>query len=148
MQLNSLKNSFGAKHKRKRICRGPGSGKGKTGGRGTKGQKARSGVSIRWFEGGQMPIIARLPKRGFRSKSKIKYKILNIADITYLIKENKLSGLVTNEQLVKFGILKNLNQKVKLLARGEEINSKVTVKFDRYSVKAKTMIEQAGGEVL
>jgi len=69
-------------------------------------------------------------------------------NITYLIKENKLSGLVTNEQLVKFGILKNLNQKVKLLARGEEINSKVTVKFDRYSVKAKTMIEQAGGEVL
>ncbi|WP_341761526.1 MULTISPECIES: 50S ribosomal protein L15 [unclassified Candidatus Tisiphia] len=151
MKLNELSNNFGAKRDKKRVGRGIGSGKGKTCGRGVKGQKSRSGVAIKGFEGGQMPMIKRLPKRGFNCPSSKKYSVVNIADIEFLIAENRLNSteVVTKERLVEVGLIKNTKLLVKLLSvRSGEFNSPLSFQLDAYSASAKKLIEQVGGQIL
>ncbi|MCC8417115.1 MAG: 50S ribosomal protein L15 [Rickettsia endosymbiont of Bryobia graminum] len=151
MKLNELSNNFGAKKTKKRVGRGIGSGKGKTCGRGVKGQKSRSGVAIKGFEGGQMPIIKRLPKRGFNCPTSQKYDVINIIDIELLISENILdiTEIITKEVLVKVGLIKNTNKLIKLLSTSsEEFNTPITLQLDGYSIAAKKIIEQTGGKTL
>jgi len=149
MKINSLSNIPGSKKLRKRICRGNGSGTGRTGGRGDKGQKSRSGVSIK-TEGGQMPLIKRLPKRGFKSSKSINYTLISVADINRLI-ENKIveAHLVLDKlKLVNAGYIKSDKVLVKLLNGIEETKFKISVQLDAYSQSAKESIKAAGGEVL
>jgi large subunit ribosomal protein L15 len=150
MQLNELANNLGAKKNRKRVGRGIGSGKGKTCGRGVKGQKARSGVAIKGFEGGQTPMIKRLPKRGFNCPSTIIYQIVSINDIENLAIVNNLASteIITTSHLVKAGLIKNLNKPIKLLGSKKKITKQLLIKFDSYSRSAKSAIEQANGQVL
>lgn len=151
MQLNELYNNWGAKKNKKRVGRGIGSGKGKTCGRGVKGQKSRSGVAIKGFEGGQMPMIARLPKRGFNCPSSRKYTVVNIKDIEFLLIENRLSpsDIVTKEKLVECGLIKHTGLSVKLLSvNSGGFNSAISFKLDSYSASAKSLIEQTGGQIL
>jgi len=148
IQLNDFFNLPGSRKKAKRVGRGIGSGKGKTCGVGVKGQKARAGVAIKGFEGGQMPMIARLPKRGFNCPSSEHFVPLNFIDIERLVEEQKIKGgdEITKEVLVKCGILKNTRKKVKLLAKGE-LKLKLTFDLDAYSASAKAAIEKAGGKI-
>lgn len=151
MQLNELCNNWGAKKNKKRVGRGIGSGKGKTCGRGVKGQKSRSGVAIKGFEGGQMPMIKRLPKRGFNCPSSRKYSVVNIQDIEFLLIENRLnsSDIVTKEKLVECGLIKNTGVLVKLLSvNSGGFNTAISFKLDAYSASAKSLIEQTGGQIL
>ncbi|MCC8369621.1 MAG: 50S ribosomal protein L15 [Rickettsia endosymbiont of Oxypoda opaca] len=151
MKLNELYNNFGSKKNRKRVGRGIGSGKGKTCGRGVKGQKSRSGVAIKGFEGGQMPIIKRLPKRGFNSLSPKKYNIVNIYDIEALLLAGRLNEaeIITKEKLVEVGLIKNSNLLVKLLSVSTEgFAAPLSFKLDAYSSKTKELIEKAGGQIL
>lgn len=153
MKLNELYNNIGAKKKKKRIARGIGSGKGKTGGRGIKGQKSRSGVAIKGFEGGQTPIIKRLPKRGFNCISTKKYNIVNIYNIEAALADGRLSvaDIITKEKLIEAGVVNNKNNKklVKLLSLcSDDFATPLSLKLDAYSSKAKDFIEQAGGKLL
>ncbi|XVN42716.1 MAG: 50S ribosomal protein L15 [Candidatus Rickettsia vulgarisii] len=151
MKLNELSNNYGAKKAKKRVGRGIGSGKGKTCGRGVKGQKSRSGVAIKGFEGGQMPIIKRLPKRGFNCPTSEKYDVVNIIDIEFLIAENILNSAetITKEKLVEAGLIKNTKKLMKLLSTSsEEFNTPITLQLDGYSAAAKKIIEQTGGKTL
>ena len=151
MKLNTLFNNPGSKKDRKRVGRGIGSGKGKTCGRGTKGQKSRSGVAIKGFEGGQMPLIKRLPKRGFNCPSSKIYQVVNVNDLERLVTEANIdiNNTITKEHLVKLGLIKNSISLVKLLAKSNnEINKKLLVQFDAYSQSARALIEKAGGQVL
>jgi large subunit ribosomal protein L15 len=151
MQLNELYNNFGSKKNRKRVGRGIGSGKGKTCGRGVKGQKSRSGVAIKGFEGGQTPIIKRLPKRGFNSLSPKKYNIVNIYDIEVLLLDGRLneSEVITKEKLVEIGLIKNSKLLVKLLSiSSEDFAIPLSFKLDSYSSKTKELIKKAGGQTL
>lgn len=150
MQLNKLSNNAGAKKQRKRVGRGIGSGLGKTCGRGVKGQKSRSGVAIKGFEGGQMPIIKRLPKRGFRAVNAVKYKVINIknlieAIISGAVEENKE---LNKDSLVQVGLIKHSNCLVKLLSNGADIlQYKLLIKLDACSANARKAVEAAGGQV-
>ena len=144
MQLNSI--NIKIKKKKIRPGRGIGSGKGKTSGRGHKGQKSRSGVAIKGFEGGQMPIYRRLPKRGFNAIRKDKITILNLGQIQYMIDKkliNKEDEISINE-LKKKKILKDKENKIKILGMGD-IKDKVKIKVDFISSSAKKKIEQKGG---
>ena len=149
MRVNSLFNVPGSRKPRKRIGRGNGSGTGRTGGRGEKGQKSRSGVSIK-TEGGQMPLIKRLPKRGFNSSKSIRYTPISMADIEFLIIEKRIdTSVVFNKtSLVNIGYIKSEKTPVKLLARIDKMNFKISVQLDAYSKTAKELIEKAGGQVL
>jgi large subunit ribosomal protein L15 len=149
MRVNSLFNVPGSKKPRKRIGRGNGSGTGRTGGRGEKGQKSRSGVAIK-TEGGQMPIIKRLPKRGFNSSKSISYTPISMADIEFLIIEKRIdsSVLINKASLVDIGYIKSEKTPVKLLAGVDKMNFKITVQLDAYSKTARELIEKAGGQVL
>lgn len=150
MQLNELSNNYGAKKDRKRVGRGIGSGKGKTCGRGVKGQKSRSGVAIKGFEGGQTSLIKRLPKRGFNCPSSKKYIPVNIFDIEILISAGRLTekDLITKEKLVELGLIKNSSVLVKLLSvNSGEFKIPLSFKLDAYSLSAKKIIEEAGGQV-
>ena len=149
MRVNSLFNVPGSRKPRKRIGRGNGSGTGRTGGRGEKGQKSRSGVSIK-TEGGQMPLIKRLPKRGFNSSKSIRYTPISMADIEFLIIEKRIdTSVVFNKtSLVNIGYIKSEKTPVKLLAGIDKMNFKISVKLDAYSKTAKELIEKAGGQVL
>lgn len=150
MKLNMLTNNPGAKKTGKRLGRGIGSGKGKTCGRGEKGQKARSGVSIRWFEGGQMPMKKRLPKRGFNCPSSTIYKVVGIAAIERLIDKKVLdaSKTITKEDLVKVGLVKTSNFPVKLLSDAKKLTTKFTIQLDAYSKSAKEILEKVGGQTI
>ena len=145
MRLNDLKPRPGAKHRVKRLGCGESSGHGKTSGKGHKGQKARSGGSIRLgFEGGQMPLIRRLPKRGFgNGPFKKNYAILNLADLEKL----EADAHVTEAFLRERGLLKGAVDGVKILGRGE-LTKKLTVEADKFSGSARQKIEQAGGAVV
>ncbi len=147
MKLNEIRDNKGARHSSKRVGRGIGSGKGKTSGSGEKGQKARSGVAIKGFEGGQMPIHMRLPKRGFNSLATKNIKTINLLDLQRLIDNKKIAktDLVDKELLVKLGIAKK-SEIVKLLGNGE-ITHKIKVKLDAYSKSAKEKLLAAGCEV-
>lgn len=148
MKLNELFNLPGSKKKSKRVGRGIGSGKGKTCGSGVKGQKSRSGVAIKGFEGGQMPMIARLPKRGFNCPSSKQFVPLNFSDLARLLELSQIKSgdLVNKSLLVKHGFIKNEKVSVKLLGRGD-LTQKLSFDLDAYSVSAKQMIEQIGGKI-
>ena len=145
MQLNQLKSDN--KKSKKRIGRGIGSGTGKTSGKGHKGQKARSGVAIKGFEGGQMPIHRRLPKRGFKNIFRKQYVPINLGIIQKLIDEKKISvdKPLDLETLLKVGLLKK-NNNVKILAKGE-FKSKLKFIGFNFSKNAKNIIEKNGGNL-
>ena len=141
MKLNELMQNNGARTERSRVGRGPGSGLGKTSGKGEKGQKARSGVSIpATFEGGQLPLYRRLPKRGFsNAQFKIKYAVINVCDL------NKFDdgAVVTPEILHEAGLLKNQLDGVKVLGNGT-LEKKLTIKAHKFSKEAVNKIEKSG----
>ena len=143
MKLNELKPNEKAFKTRKRVGRGPGSGLGKTSGKGQKGQNARSGGGVRpGFEGGQLPLFRRLPKRGFsNAKFKTVYAVINLSDL------NKFEdgAIVTPEILKEMGILKNQLDGVKVLGNGN-LEKKLTVKAHKFSTTAKDAIEKMGGK--
>ncbi|MCD6087686.1 MAG: 50S ribosomal protein L15 [Candidatus Hydrothermae bacterium] len=140
MDLSNLAPNPGAKKKAKRVGRGD-----TTAGKGTKGQKARSGgAKPRWFEGGQMPLYRRLPKRGFKNPFRKEYQVVNLDRLNALFDEG---AEVDREALRVKGLIKKADKPVKILARGE-INKPLTVKVDAVSASAKEKIEAAGGKVL
>ncbi len=143
MKLNELKPAAGATHKRKRLGRGIGSGLGKTAGRGHKGQHSRSGSKHRvWFEGGQMPIQRRVPKRGFTNIFRVEYQPVNVGQLDRIPE-----GVdVTPESLHEFGLVRKRNKPVKLLGDGA-VDRAYNVKVDKCSAKARELIENAGGKV-
>lgn len=147
MKLNELSPADGSTKKRMRIGRGVGSGKGKTGGRGVKGQNARSGVAVNGFEGGQMPIYMRLPKRGFKALNSKNHAWINLGRIAKAVEAGTLDGSdVTEESLVKAGLVRNRRDGVRLLAKGDAPkNLKITV--TGASKAAVEAVEKAGGSV-
>tara|TARA_B100000161_G_scaffold102994_1_gene72797 strand:- start:210 stop:710 length:501 start_codon:yes stop_codon:yes gene_type:complete len=148
MKLNEIKNNLGSTKSRKRIGRGIGSGKGKTSGKGHKGQKSRSGVSIKGFEGGQMPIHRRLPKRGFTNINKIHYSELNLNNIQKLIDGKKIDPkkTITYKTLLDLGLVKSKKAKIKLLGKGD-IKVKIDIEVSAFSKSAKDSVEKIGGSV-
>jgi len=146
MNLNSL--NLKVKSKKIRLGRGIGSGKGKTSGRGHKGQKARSGVAIKSFEGGQMPLYRRLPKRGFNSIKKNNIAILNLQQLQKYISKGKLNSrnLINLSELKKNKILKNKIEKIKLLGNGD-IKDQINIEVDFISKSAKEKIEKNGSSI-
>jgi len=147
MRLNTLYDNIGSAHKSKRLGRGIGSGKGKTCGRGTKGQKARDGTAINGFEGGQMALIFRLPKRGFNNIFRKTYHIVGFDLIERYIASNKLTPDAVNaESLLNSGLIKTVTLPIKILATGE-LNSKINVEVNAISAAAKDKIEKLGGTV-
>ena len=146
MKLNELHDNPGANHRRKRVARGPGSGKGKTAGRGIKGQKSRSGVAIKGYEGGQMPLYQRLPKRGFNKPNQVHYAVVNLGLIQKFIDAGKLDAVVTEDSLVAAGVMKRKLDGVRVLAKGE-ITSKITLTCTGASAGAVEAVEKAGGTV-
>ena len=121
MKLHELRDNPGATKKRMRVGRGPGSGKGKMGGRGIKGQKSRSGVAINGYEGGQMPLYQRLPKRGFNKPNRKKFAVVNLGLIQKFIDEGKLnaSETITEEALVASGLVRRTLDGIRVLAKGD-----------------------------
>ena len=148
MELNTLKDNKGATSSLKRVGRGTGSGIGKTSGKGHKGQKSRSGVSINGFEGGQMPIHRRLPKRGFKKYNRKIYKILNLGDIQNIIDKGKIDTTkeINNEMIISSGIFSNIKDGIRVLARGE-IKNKVNIIVNGASKTAIEKVEKAGGSI-
>ena len=146
MYLNSL--NYKVKTKKNRLGRGIGSGKGKTSGRGHKGQKARSGIAIKSFEGGQMPLYRRLPKRGFNSIKKNNIAIINLQQLQEFISKGKLNNkiLINLSELKKKKILKNKINKIKILGNGD-IKDKINLEIDFISKSAKEKIEKKGGSI-
>jgi len=143
MKLHDLKPAVGATTAPKRLGRGTGSGLGKTSGKGHKGAKARSGGGKRpGFEGGQMPLTMRLPKRGFTNKWRVEYATVNVDRLNIF----EDGATVTPVELVESGILKNVQDGVKILGNGE-ITKKLTVKATKFTESAKEKIEAAGGKV-
>ena len=148
MKLNELRDNEGATKKRLRVGRGPGSGKGKTAGRGVKGQKSRSGVALRGFEGGQMPLHMRMPKRGFNNPGALKLAEVNLWRIEKAIEAKKLDikAAIDAEALVAAGVIRRAKDGVRLLGDGN-ITSKLTLKVWSASASAVKAIEAAGGSV-
>ncbi|MCX8997870.1 50S ribosomal protein L15 [Rhizobiaceae bacterium BDR2-2] len=148
MKLNEIKDNEGASKSRTRVGRGIGSGKGKTGGRGVKGQKARSGVSINGFEGGQMPIYRRLPKRGFNNIFASEYVVVSLGRIQDAITAGKLDAAKTidAEALKAAGVVRRVKDGVRVLSDGE-LKSKVTIEVAGASKAAVEKIEKAGGSI-
>jgi len=145
--LNQLKDNDGARKNATRVGRGIGSGKGKTCGRGHKGQKSRSGVAIKGFEGGQMPIHRRLPKRGFNNYNRKTFEPINIGVIQSFIDAKKLkAGTITRDALIEAGVAKGNEDGIKLLSKGE-LTAKVSIEVDAASKAAITAVEKAGGKV-
>lgn len=149
MQLNELKNNKGASKSKFRKARGIGSGKGKTAGRGIKGQKSRSGVAIKGFEGGQQPLYRRLPRIGFNNKMFMKvYALINTGDIEKLIADKKLKAteVITADLLKAKGIISKVEDGLKVLGKGE-LKTAVKIEAVKISKSAAKMIEKAGGSV-
>ncbi|MCD6035962.1 MAG: rplO [Rickettsiales bacterium] len=150
MFLNKISDNQGARRSSKRIGRGIGSGKGKTSGKGHKGQKARGGVAIGAFEGGQQPIYRRLPKRGFVNIFKVEYQLINLAELQRQIDSGRLkvgAQAVTAEQLLEAGLVSRTGRPIKLLARGT-LKTAVTLEVDAASEAAQKAVKAAGGKVL
>jgi len=148
MKLNEIRDNSGATRDRKRVGRGIASGTGKTSGSGQKGQKSRSGVSLLGFEGGQMPLYRRLPKRGFNNIFRKEFAEVNVGNIQTAIDAKKLDakGVINQETLVAAGLVKGSNDGVKLLGNGE-IKSKVSIEVTGASKGAIAAVEKAGGTV-
>lgn len=148
MKLNELRDNAGAAKKSKRVARGPGSGKGKTAGRGIKGQKSRSGVALGGYEGGQMPLYRRLPKRGFTKPNRKEYAVVNLGLIEKFIGLGKLdiTAEITEDALVAAGLTARKRDGIRVLAKGE-ITSKVTLNVTGASKAAIDAVEKAGGKL-
>jgi large subunit ribosomal protein L15 len=148
MKLNGIRDNEGATKNRMRVGRGIGSGKGKTGGRGVKGQKARTGVSIKGFEGGQMPLHRRLPKRGFNKPNARELNEVNLGRIQQAVEAGKLdaAAAITVESLVAAGIVSKPRDGVKILGIGD-LTAKLTFQVAGASKSAVAAIEKAGGSV-
>ncbi|MBI6630292.1 50S ribosomal protein L15 [Pontibaca salina] len=146
MKLNQLSDNPGAAKRRKRVGHGPGSGMGKTGGRGIKGQKSRSGVAIKGFEGGQMPIYQRLPKRGFSSPNGKSYAVVNLGLIQKFIDAGKLdaNSAITEDALVASGLVRRKLDGIRVLAKGD-VTAKLTLEVTGASKAAIAAVEKAGG---
>ncbi|MCG6884755.1 MAG: 50S ribosomal protein L15 [Silicimonas sp.] len=146
MKLNELRDNPGATKKAKRVGRGPGSGKGKTAGRGIKGQKSRSGVAINGYEGGQMPLYQRLPKRGFNKPNRKQFAVVNLGLIQKFIDDGKLGTEITETELVDCGLVRRKLDGVRVLAKGE-ITSKASITVTGASKSAIAAVEKAGGSL-
>ncbi len=147
MKLNEIKDNEGARKSRKRVARGIGSGSGKTAGKGQKGQKARSGVAVNGFEGGQMPIYRRLPKRGFKNHFAKVFAVVNLDTIQKAVDAGKLSANEINvEALMNANIISKKLDGVRLLARGA-INASINITVNSASKAAVAAVEKAGGKV-
>lgn len=149
MKLNDLRDNAGARKARLRVGRGIGSGKGKTAGRGVKGQTSRTGVAINGFEGGQMPIYRRLPKRGFKNLFRLEFSEVNLDRLQKAIDDGKVAATetITAETLVAAGVISQAKAGVRLLGRGE-LKSKVTIEVAGVTEGAKAAVEKAGGSVV
>ncbi len=149
MRLNDLRDNPGARYKAKRLGRGIGSGKGKTAGKGHKGQKARSGGAVRVFEGGQMPIYRRLPKIGFKNPSRQDFVVVNLGTLQAALDAGRIEAGATIDgaKLVEAGILRRTRDGVRLLAKGE-LKAAVTVEVTGASKAAVEAVEKAGGTVV
>ena len=147
-KLNEIRDNEGAHKKRMRVGRGPGSGKGKTGGRGVKGQKSRTGVSIAGFEGGQMPLHMRMPKRGFNNPFAKKFAEVNLWRIEQAIAAGKLDAkkAIDAEALIAAGVVRRVLDGVKLLGKGE-LTSKLDITVYSASKSAVAAVEKAGGKL-
>ena len=148
MKLNEIRDNPGARTPRTRVGRGMGSGKGKTAGRGVKGQKSRSGVSIKGFEGGQMPLHRRLPKRGFKNIFGKRYNAVNVGRVQQAIDAGKLDAgqTITTEVLKVAGVVTHLRDGVRLLGKGD-LSAKVSIEVAGASKGAIAAVEKAGGSV-
>ena len=148
MKLNELRDNEGAARKQKRVARGPGSGKGKTAGRGIKGQKSRSGVALGGYEGGQMPLYRRLPKRGFTAPNAKEFAVVNLGQIQTFIDAGKLDGKaeITEDALLAAGVIRRKLDGVRVLAKGE-LKAKLDITVAGASKTAIEAIEKAGGKI-
>jgi len=148
MKLSDIADNAGSRKKRMRVGRGIGSGKGKTSGRGGKGQTARSGVRIKGFEGGQMPLHRRLPKRGFNNIFRLEFAEINLDRLQEAVDSKLVDAkeTVTAESLVKAGVLRRSRDGVRLLGRGE-LKAKLTIEVHGASKPAIAAVEKAGGSV-
>ena len=146
MKLNELRDNPGANKSRTRVGRGPGSGKGKMGGRGIKGQKSRSGVAINGYEGGQMPLYQRLPKRGFSKPNRKEFAVLNLGILQKFIDAKKIdaSAAITEDVLVESGLVRRKLDGVRVLAKGD-FSAKVDLQVTGASKSAIDVVEKAGG---
>jgi large subunit ribosomal protein L15 len=148
MQLNDLRDNAGARKKRMTVGRGIGSGKGKTSGRGVKGQKARTGVSIKGFEGGQMPLMRRLPKRGFKNIFAKDYTAVNLGRLQQAIDAGRIDAKkpITSESLIAAGIASKARDGVRIIGKGE-LKAKLDLTVAGASKSAIAAIEKAGGKI-
>ena len=146
MKLNEIAPREGSVHSKKRVGRGIGSGLGKTGGRGVKGQKSRSGVAIKGYEGGQMPLYQRLPKRGFNALNAKDYNLVSLGRIQQAVDAGKLSGTVDNDSLKAAGIIRRFRDGVRVVGQGE-FSAKLAFTVAGVSKGARERIEAAGGSV-
>ena len=148
MKLNELSDNPGATQRKKRIGRGPGSGMGKTGGRGIKGQKSRSGVAIKGYQGGQMPLYQRLPKRGFNKPNRKAYSVVNLGLIQKFIDEGKIDikADITEDALIASGLVRRKKDGIRVLAKGE-FTSKATISVTGASQGAVDAVAKAGGSL-
>ena len=146
MKLNELSDNPGATKKRMRVGRGPGSGMGKTAGRGIKGQKSRSGVAINGYEGGQMPLYQRLPKRGFNKPNRKQFAVVNLGLIQKFIDDGKLGTEITETELVDSGLIRRKKDGIRVLAKGD-FNAKATITVTGASKSAIAAVEKAGGSL-
>jgi large subunit ribosomal protein L15 len=146
MKLHELHDNPGAARKGKRVARGPGSGKGKTAGRGIKGQKSRSGVAINAYEGGQMPLYMRLPKRGFNKPNRKEFAVLNLGLIQKFVDAGKLDAAseITEETLVASGLVRRRRDGIRVLAKGE-LTAALRLTVTGASKSAVEAVEKAGG---
>ena len=148
MKLNQIADNAGSRKSRMRVGRGIGSGKGKTSGRGVKGQKSRTGVAIKGFEGGQMPLYRRIPKRGFRPPHQKAFQVINLGALQEAIDDRKLdaSRPIDAAAMQAAGLFKNAGDGVRLLGKGE-ITARIEVKVAGASASAIAAVEKAGGKV-
>lgn len=148
MKLHEIRDNEGANRKKKRVARGPGSGKGKTAGRGIKGQTSRSGVALNGYEGGQMPLYRRLPKRGFSKPNRLEFAVINLGQLQTFVDAGKLDAKadVTEDALVASGVIRRKLDGVRLLAKGE-LKAKLNLTVAGASKAAVEAVEKAGGKV-
>jgi large subunit ribosomal protein L15 len=148
MKLNELRDNPGATKRKKRVGRGPGSGMGKTAGRGIKGQKSRSGVAIAGYEGGQMPLYQRLPKRGFNKPNRKKYAVVNLGLIQKFVDAKKIDAgaAITEDVLVASGLVRRKLDGIRVLAKGD-VTAKLNLEVTGASKSAVDAVEKAGGSL-
>lgn len=148
MKLHELRDNPGANRKKKRVARGPGSGKGKTAGRGIKGQTSRSGVALNGYEGGQMPLYRRLPKRGFSKPNRLEFAVVNLGQLQAFVDAGKLDAKadVTEDALVASGVIRRKRDGVRVLAKGD-LKAALNLTVAGASQAAVEAIEKAGGKI-